>query len=480
MIASSVVSTLTRGLFSRQELTQVPPADGLSPRQFERITEITVGDQLTHDDLKSLMDRDTPQCCVCIEGFNDGERVRVLPCNHQHMFHTACIWGWVKDHHECPICRRDLKALVEMTGSPRGGVDWQETPRSARTARVDPASDGACRRARSRPPEWYLEWLRGLGAVGRCRRIGALSGQSIAEGERCEGLPDAGSAGDSHGGRENWDEGAAAGGVPEPGPSGLPKRISAGVLVACKLTDAKLPAAAAPERNASEVAGRSMRSADCQRAQSEVARFDNEDKVKWELRPGVVPERECSGLGPALCGLYPPGDAGGIWGPPTRLPDVNARADKGSPSPKLFQKCLTSPWSPGSSESPSTSGCSTLSSLDPVVSGPPIGSFNKVVGPSAAASEDGIESIERPVATPPPENLHPQRSLVTDAQRGVGVCGGRGPSALCSRGAEDCGKGFNAWAAGDDSITGFCVLSMPQTNPAGAQGAHGGTCAGEN
>ena len=50
-------------------------------------------------------------CVICLEHFVDGDRLRVLPCNHS--FHVGCIDRWLSgshSHHECftsgcPTCK---------------------------------------------------------------------------------------------------------------------------------------------------------------------------------------------------------------------------------------------------------------------------------------------------------------------------------------------------------------------------------------
>ncbi|WOL13494.1 hypothetical protein Cni_G22264 [Canna indica] len=46
----------------------------------------------------------SPDCAVCLEGFNEGERCRALPpCGH--VFHVACVDRWLLKSPGCPICR---------------------------------------------------------------------------------------------------------------------------------------------------------------------------------------------------------------------------------------------------------------------------------------------------------------------------------------------------------------------------------------
>ena len=49
-------------------------------------------------------------CSICIEDYEPGELIRVLPCGHA--FHSECILPWLADSSPtCPLC----KALFEVT-----------------------------------------------------------------------------------------------------------------------------------------------------------------------------------------------------------------------------------------------------------------------------------------------------------------------------------------------------------------------------
>ena len=48
-----------------------------------------------------------PHCAVCQEALNEGERVRMLPC--QHPFHAACVDDWLTSNASCPVCRADIR-----------------------------------------------------------------------------------------------------------------------------------------------------------------------------------------------------------------------------------------------------------------------------------------------------------------------------------------------------------------------------------
>ncbi|XP_010268379.1 PREDICTED: RING-H2 finger protein ATL56-like [Nelumbo nucifera] len=47
-------------------------------------------------------------CAVCLEGFRDGERCRVLR-GCKHVFHVNCIDGWLVKVPACPICRSGVE-----------------------------------------------------------------------------------------------------------------------------------------------------------------------------------------------------------------------------------------------------------------------------------------------------------------------------------------------------------------------------------
>ncbi|KAK6242792.1 hypothetical protein SCA6_008181 [Theobroma cacao] len=42
-------------------------------------------------------------CVVCLEALNVGSRVSRMPCSH--IFHSDCIGKWLKQSHNCPVCR---------------------------------------------------------------------------------------------------------------------------------------------------------------------------------------------------------------------------------------------------------------------------------------------------------------------------------------------------------------------------------------
>ncbi|CAD8189544.1 unnamed protein product [Paramecium octaurelia] len=46
------------------------------------------------------------QCTICINNYEDGEELILLPCIHR--FHKKCISEWFKNQSTCPICKTDV------------------------------------------------------------------------------------------------------------------------------------------------------------------------------------------------------------------------------------------------------------------------------------------------------------------------------------------------------------------------------------
>ncbi|GAA5856817.1 hypothetical protein JCM9279_002028 [Rhodotorula babjevae] len=59
-------------------------------------------------------------CPICFCDFEDGDELRVLPCDNRHRFHSACIDPFLLNVSRlCPLCRLDLATV----GAPHAGTD---------------------------------------------------------------------------------------------------------------------------------------------------------------------------------------------------------------------------------------------------------------------------------------------------------------------------------------------------------------------
>ncbi|PIL35805.1 hypothetical protein GSI_01465 [Ganoderma sinense ZZ0214-1] len=54
-------------------------------------------------------------CPICIVDFEEGDDLRVLPCEGHHRFHQECVDQWLLElSSSCPLCRQDFQALQTM------------------------------------------------------------------------------------------------------------------------------------------------------------------------------------------------------------------------------------------------------------------------------------------------------------------------------------------------------------------------------
>ncbi|XP_011017941.1 PREDICTED: E3 ubiquitin ligase BIG BROTHER-related-like isoform X2 [Populus euphratica] len=48
------------------------------------------------------------QCYICLAEYEEGDKIRVLPCHHE--YHMVCVDKWLKEiHGVCPLCRGDVR-----------------------------------------------------------------------------------------------------------------------------------------------------------------------------------------------------------------------------------------------------------------------------------------------------------------------------------------------------------------------------------
>jgi hypothetical protein len=54
--------------------------------------------------------------------FEEGDDIRVLPCEGKHCFHQTCVDPWLLElSSSCPICRHDFLALEHMLSRHQDG-----------------------------------------------------------------------------------------------------------------------------------------------------------------------------------------------------------------------------------------------------------------------------------------------------------------------------------------------------------------------
>ncbi|GAB2271359.1 hypothetical protein Dimus_006200 [Dionaea muscipula] len=87
---------------------------GLNPAVIETFPRFLYADVKTH-----RLGKVDLECAVCLNEFEDHERLRLLPeCSH--VFHSDCIDPWLSNRATCPVCRANLE--------PKGKSDSDHKP----------------------------------------------------------------------------------------------------------------------------------------------------------------------------------------------------------------------------------------------------------------------------------------------------------------------------------------------------------------
>jgi hypothetical protein len=72
-------------------------------------------------------------CPICIVEFEEGDDIRLLPCEGNHSFHQQCVDPWLlKLSSSCPICRHDFLALENMISGQADAEEAEDSPRTHR------------------------------------------------------------------------------------------------------------------------------------------------------------------------------------------------------------------------------------------------------------------------------------------------------------------------------------------------------------
>ncbi|OQR68600.1 E3 ubiquitin-protein ligase RNF13-like [Tropilaelaps mercedesae] len=72
---------------------------------------------------KSEEFRNYEACSICLDEYQEGEKLRVLPCHHG--YHSKCIDPWLtKNRRVCPLCKRK----IVLPGMPEDSSDNETTP----------------------------------------------------------------------------------------------------------------------------------------------------------------------------------------------------------------------------------------------------------------------------------------------------------------------------------------------------------------
>ncbi|KAK8709676.1 hypothetical protein V6N13_060686 [Hibiscus sabdariffa] len=66
---------------------------------------------------KDLKERSFCECAVCLNEFEDDEKLRMIP-NCSHVFHIDCIDVWLQNNANCPLCRTSVSSHGRFLANP--------------------------------------------------------------------------------------------------------------------------------------------------------------------------------------------------------------------------------------------------------------------------------------------------------------------------------------------------------------------------
>ncbi|CAD8076062.1 unnamed protein product [Paramecium sonneborni] len=53
------------------------------------------------------------ECAICMNEYEEKDKIAVLPCSNKHQFHSSCIRMWLEVNTKCPLCRSDVIPLTD-------------------------------------------------------------------------------------------------------------------------------------------------------------------------------------------------------------------------------------------------------------------------------------------------------------------------------------------------------------------------------
>ncbi|XP_028290845.1 E3 ubiquitin-protein ligase RNF6-like [Gouania willdenowi] len=75
----------------------------------QRLTKEQIDNLSTRTyDQASVEEEVDDACCICINEYTQGNKLRLLPCSHE--FHIHCIDHWLSENNTCPLCRQPILA----------------------------------------------------------------------------------------------------------------------------------------------------------------------------------------------------------------------------------------------------------------------------------------------------------------------------------------------------------------------------------
>ena len=100
-IILSFLCTFRHQILFCLRIRSTPHPNGASKRQIKKLKIISYKPNMIDNHII-----DSSQCIICLEDYNENDKIRILKCNHN--FHVHCSDEWLFINDRCPLCQQNI------------------------------------------------------------------------------------------------------------------------------------------------------------------------------------------------------------------------------------------------------------------------------------------------------------------------------------------------------------------------------------
>lgn len=85
--------------------------DGTFEEALARLPSVIYDENFKSHHLSDVLQDECRHCVICLNDYNDGDILRLLPCFHH--FHKVCVDDWLRTNGKCPFCIQKIEQNME-------------------------------------------------------------------------------------------------------------------------------------------------------------------------------------------------------------------------------------------------------------------------------------------------------------------------------------------------------------------------------